>query len=504
MPDMAANPLLTQSPNMGPEQAATRFARPLLLISVGVLALITIAQVWVTWRADSLMDDVAGSWVALAADMRNGVFYRPLYGPLGFGGTRYFPLHFVIHAGLMKAGLDAVVAGRLIELFSLTILLAGIYLLLRALKVEAWLAACSALLVLATPSGQVLLNVRGDVLPASLNVLGLALCIKPAPNRWRLCVASVFFTLAFAAKPTSAFGLIAVVVAFLLSRRFRSAWQLSAMTFAGYVLVLAAIHFASQGRAFEIFRACALGGGTWVHMLKGPLRIATEAASDQPQNGVVLLVLGFAALIAWQDDRESLILPAFLVSTTLVSAVIMGTPGADSNHLLDLYVASIIIFAAWLNGQSQRSMTFGICLLAVVTIFTLPEQFNILRSNTINRSSDRRDPQRILQFVGDSHKPILAENPIICIRAGQTPYILDSFNFRIINERDPSFAEPLWQKMRDQSFSAIVLISDPHSDQGQLWYRSVHFGPGFVDELYGSYYLAARISDQVVFLPRQR
>jgi hypothetical protein len=501
---MVVSTELTQPRNMAPEHGLSRFARPLLLISLVVLVLTTIAQVWVSWRTDSMMDDVAGSWVALAADLKNGVFYRPLYGPLGYGGTRYFPLHFAVQAVLMKAGLDVVLAGRLIELFSMAILLAGIYLLLRGLEVEAWLAACSALLVLATPSGQVLLNVRGDVLPASLNVLGLAICVKQVSSRWRLVASSILFTLAFAAKPTTVFGLITLVVVFLLGRRFKIAWRLVAMTLAGYILVLAAIYFGSQGRAFEVFRACALGGGTWRSMLKGPLRIAILAAGTRPQNGAAFIVLGFAVLLAWEADLEGLIPPVFLVSTTLVSAVIMGTPGADENHLLDLYVASIIMFSSWLKGKSQRHMTFGVCLLAVATLFTLPEQLDTLWYRTATGLANPRDPQRILQFVGDPHKPILAENPILCIRVGQTPYVLDSNNFRIINERNPAFAEPLWKRLRGQSFDAVVLISDPQSDAGQFWYKSVHFGPGFIDELNASYYLAARISDQFVFLPRRR
>jgi hypothetical protein len=231
---------------------------------------------------------------------------------------------------------------------------------------------------------------------------------------------------------------------------------------------------------------------------------ALEAAGARPQNGAAFLVLGLAAFLAWKADRAGLIPPLFLVSTALVSAVIMGTPGADGNHLLDLYVASIIMFVAWLKNQPLPRINFGICLLAAATIFVLPEQLDTLRHTAAMDLSNPRDPQQILRFVGDFHKPILAENPLLSIYAGQSPYILDSNNFRIINERDPSFAAPLWKRMRDQSFSAVVLISDPHADGAQYWYGSVHFGPGFTDELYASYYLAARVCDQFVFLPRKR
>jgi hypothetical protein len=487
-----------------PEHRISKFIQPVLFVSLALLVLLTIAHAWVSWRTDFNMSGAAGAWTALAADLKNGVFYRPLYGPLGYGGTRYFPLHFVIQAGLMSAGLHEVAAGRLIELVSLVTLLVGIYLLLRRLGVQVWLSASSALVALATPSVQAVVgNIRGDVLPASLNLLGLVLCVKEAPSWRRIFAASTLFTLAFAAKPTTVFGLITAVVAFLLTRRSRDAWKLLAMTAGGYVLVLCAIQFASGGRAFHIFAACALSGGNWVSIfLKGPLNTVIAAASDSPRNGVAFMILGFAALLGWRADLGP-IPPLLLASTTLVTAVIMGTPGADGNHLLDLYVASIIVFATWLSKQSERGMNFGICLIAVATLFTLPEQLVTLRHDVINGESNRQDSERVLQLVENLQKPVLADNPLLCIRAGQVPYVLDPFFFSVINARDSSFAEPLWQKMRAQAFGAVVLDTDPQSAFGQSWYGSIDFGPRFLDELYRSYYLANRIGDQVIFLPKE-
>jgi hypothetical protein len=148
-------------------------------------------------------------------------------------------------------------------------------------------------------------------------------------------------------------------------------------------------------------------------------------------------------------------------------------------------------------------MNFGICLIAVATLFTLPEQLVTLRHDVINGESNRQDSERVLQLVENLQKPVLADNPLLCIRAGQVPYVLDPFFFSVINARDSSFAEPLWQKMRAQAFGAVVLDTDPQSAFGQSWYGSIDFGPRFLDELYRSYYLANRIGDQVIFLPKE-
>ncbi len=37
-----------------------------------------------------------------ALDFIHGVLYRPLFGPLGHGGTRFFPLYFLLTGMLSK------------------------------------------------------------------------------------------------------------------------------------------------------------------------------------------------------------------------------------------------------------------------------------------------------------------------------------------------------------------------------------------------------------------
>ena len=50
--------------------------------------------------------------MTLADDLARGTFYRPLLSPeLGFGGTRFFPLAFALHAGLLRLGIPLLFAG---------------------------------------------------------------------------------------------------------------------------------------------------------------------------------------------------------------------------------------------------------------------------------------------------------------------------------------------------------------------------------------------------------
>src|SRR5262249_5094014 len=81
---------------------STRISHALLLAAAAVVLLLSAARADVFWRNEAFLDDASGNWTALAKDLTAGVFYRPLQSDAGYGGSRYFPLHFVLHAGLMK------------------------------------------------------------------------------------------------------------------------------------------------------------------------------------------------------------------------------------------------------------------------------------------------------------------------------------------------------------------------------------------------------------------
>ena len=54
-----------------------------------------------------------------ATELVEGTFYRPLMSDVGYGGTRFFPLHFTLHAILIKWGLPPLAAGYLLTLFAM-------------------------------------------------------------------------------------------------------------------------------------------------------------------------------------------------------------------------------------------------------------------------------------------------------------------------------------------------------------------------------------------------
>ena len=267
-----------------------RAPRVALIASVVVIVVIAMVRAWYCWGTDAWVNHPAGALIAMAADLKNGVFYRPLYGPEGYGGTRYFPLYFVLHALLMKLGMPILPGAFLLSAAAVVALLAGVFYLLRGLGVEPWLAACSTGAVLAAGCAQYsLVSPHADGLASALNVWGLAVIVRAKLSHRTVLLAAILFTLAWSAKITTVFGVAAAFI-WLMSTGFSAiAWELAAETCCGYLLVGAALYVGSQGRFWEIFKACASGGTSLLGFASGPLNMVVLAARLDP--GALLFLL---------------------------------------------------------------------------------------------------------------------------------------------------------------------------------------------------------------------
>src|SRR5689334_12527807 len=129
---MDAPAQLTAAPeNIETRQILGRTPRIVLILATAALLLICALRTVVSWRHDANMDHVSGVWTTMAQDLLHGVFYRPVAGPLGYGGTRYMPLFFSLQALFWNIFDSWRAAGRLICGGSILALLGGVYTLLR-------------------------------------------------------------------------------------------------------------------------------------------------------------------------------------------------------------------------------------------------------------------------------------------------------------------------------------------------------------------------------------
>src|SRR2546422_2943002 len=89
----------------------TRSERRLVWVACLVPSASSLALILWYWPGSLPQDNASGVWTALAQDLARGIFYRPTADAFGFGGTRYMPLFFALHAGLIRLSVDPVTAG---------------------------------------------------------------------------------------------------------------------------------------------------------------------------------------------------------------------------------------------------------------------------------------------------------------------------------------------------------------------------------------------------------
>jgi hypothetical protein len=407
----------------------------------------------------------------------------------------------MLHAGVLAVNGDPMRSGQIVAAFSVSLLVLGVYLVVRAMGGVQRLAACSAASVLACqPIQHALLSIRGDALPAALNMLGFALCVRPTAGPRHSQFAAVLFVLAFASKPTALWGVIAATAWFACSSRPKLATRLLSTTTLGIVGLVATLHWATEGRAFDALQSSATSAVGLSDLLMAPPKFA-QIARQVPET-LVFIQLGFAAALASCVLARSICNTSalLLASVLLVSVPIFAFSGTDSNHLVDTAAAAVVAVASLIASMKDQKSDFAIATLVVAM---LAASLSLVTAVVNRRSEQQRGTfAQTLALIPDRQRPILAENPLVPISAGQRPYMLDPFMFRILREGKPHFDEPLLRDLRQQAFSAVVLERNPHDARGVEWYKSAFFGQGFIEALEESYQQTGTVGRRVVYTPK--
>jgi hypothetical protein len=449
--------------------------------------LLGIACIVLGIRNGTQVNHVAATWTAMAADLSQGIFYRPLYSPqIGYGGTRFFPVFFSLQALLIKSGLAPIVAGHVIGLLSGGLLLGGAYVLLRRLSVSRSLAAGVTALLLASGIMQHgFATIRGDILPLALNLWGFAAYLGARNERSRVAVPALLFTLAFAAKATAFHGVAAMCLWLLVQGRRRDAAAIAGLAAVGCSAVLAVTQVASAGRFLAIMRACAAGGATVGSVLDAPRLMVGMFVWKEPWGFCLFAAACLACLSHVRSCARTL--PGIFLAVSLgATVVIFGSPGVTWNHLADLVTASALLLAAAV-GQAppahRRVLEPALLLLAVLAV--LPGIATLRHELAAAGQGAGQERSAVVAAIAPGPGGILSDDPLLPIVAGERPSLLDAFMYRLVAERDPQFAAHLTDLIRARTFRAIVFLNDPRTHKS--WYETVHFGPEvmrLVDENY--------------------
>lgn len=464
-----------------------------------LMALTTIHTV-ASWKNYSTLDGTSGVWIALANDFSKGIFYRPIYGESGYGGTRYFPLCFVLQGLVARLGIGIITSGFITSFLSVALLLGAMVHVLRKNGLGTKESLIASIFVFSSTAVLLALTtIRGDALPLAFSLWGMALIDEEKPKGAQLGWASLLFSLAFAAKITAVTGLLAAVCALAACRKYRQAAGLLLLSGIGYATVLGAMYVGSGGRVFDIFRVCSSGGAALSDILKGPKKLLV-IMSYNDMGALVSFVLGLACAFRFYFENLHRKWTLFFFFALGMTIFIYGSPGTNYNQLIDLHVASILLCASMYylakNGKREFHVATVISALFIVSLWIM----SYLTYTSFLPL--RKEYREIVETIGRPGVRLLSENPMIPILAGENPYIIDSFMLRLIRKGDPEVAKPLMQKLRDKQFDYILLYSaDPRDEKGRRRLENDIFGEGFLPELEARYRLWKVVGRQLIYAP---
>ena len=333
-----------------------------------------------------------------------------------------------------------------------------------------------------------LLTIRCDSLSAALCVLGLAACAKQKP---RIVLAAILFTLAFAAKITAVYRAAAAVVSLVLVGRHREPALLAVLAMTGIAMVLATMYIASEGRFFEVFRACASGGMSRRDFVMGPFRLAL-VSMYKDATGFLFLMFAIAAVVSTLAVSWRELPSVVLLAVAGVLAVVFGSPGTAFNHLIDLDVVAVVV-TVYAVSRSRVPVLIGTAAPALAAMATCSDVTpRIIRYDV---KLQRAVWDEALHAVEGVSGPLLSEQPLLPILAGERPYLLDPFTLRLTRERDPASRPTFGTTLKPGKFGAVILF---RLSSGE----AVHFGLGFHNKVAEHYELVREGLDFNIYRPR--
>ncbi|MES1255931.1 MAG: hypothetical protein ABUS56_10005 [Acidobacteriota bacterium] len=464
------------------------------LVAVGLVGAARV--MWWYWPG-SFFDGVTSHvWAALAWDAAHGVFYRPLLGPDGYGGTRYMPLLFLLHALLIRWHVDLVASGIALMQGSVVAAAAALCAALRVADVPRRLAWPLAGTLWATVLFQrYCTDLRADYLAAALALVGAALAqgAVSEPRSWRLVGAAGACALAALTKMTAVLFVVPIVVSLVAARRRDLAARFAAGTVALVVVAAGAAERASAGRFLENI-AATISGGMVVSDLRHTIpKFAQELVADP------FVSVPFAIAVAcWYRaarDRRLGFAHIYFAGVALVTIAVFTSPGIVANQLVDLELSStLVVGVALANGDFSRRVAAwiyaGLAVLLAAISIPLPRIPSVI--GTLQAQGPRQ--RAVVQAVHDGFLPpgarYLSTDPGVAILAGQRPVVLDAFSLdRFVRDGTPA-GRDVERRIRAREFDVVVLRDtsafvhdmnagdrDPASDAATVRYWAEQPGP---------------------------
>ncbi len=472
------------------------------VLSIGIILCIA-AIFWNALRIYNSSDicHVSGAWLTLASDFANGIFYRDLYdNSTGFGGTRFFPLLFIMQSGIFFFGMDTLVGAHLVSIgIGVLFLVLLVKFMFRLTGDRAIVFVLLGLLFFTKPFIMAVGTARGDLLPVLLNIVGIYFVLyNKSQIEKRLLIATIFFLSALSAKFTSINGITSVVIWLWMQGDKRLSIKLSVIYTAGVSLMLVFFYVSSGGRFLEIFTTCATADTSLYFILSAPVRFVTKFSPYDFFSTVLFLWALFYSRNNTTNSPEKSLVFWYFVTSIIQTVIVYSSPGTIENHLIDMVTASLLFIAIHRNEHKfyRKDLVpfwMGIfCLLAAIGM--MRHDFNSLLKGK------GRYPTELISFL-NNYNSILSENPTIPLIAGKTVFLQDAFMYRLFVKTDKTAEAEMHQLLSKKKFEVIVLMYNAAHPFQTNWYSEIHFGSSFIELLNQNYRYSKQIGEHYIYLP---
>ncbi len=405
-----------------------------------------------------------GVYAALAARLNGGVLYPPLFDGLHYGGTRYMPLSFSLHAALAHFTGEYIVSGKLIALALSVVLCFQLYYIVRGFGCGRGVSLALASLGILTQSGYlVATSIRADLLAVVLQLAALQVA-RGGNSSSRAVGAGLLCTLALLAKFTAAWAPAAILIAYFVKQRrlsfvFLASWL-------GTVAVAAiCLHWGTSGRMLDSFRAGAVQNVGVVSALKSPIAFLARLGRGGAAEAFLIPLAILECVLAARQRRFTIYHGGLLLSLPIL-LVIFTDLGADFNHLLDLVVLAVPLAGAlWASlPTTDRAHVAVRAGLAVAVCWVLFMCWTATLGNPLRdvvttwiKHGRTSFPAKPLAGVVSDDAALLCEDPWIAVSRNQAPTIIDPYAVACMTRTHPQQYAELVKRVEAAAFDQVVL-----------------------------------------------
>jgi hypothetical protein len=465
------------------------------------------------------LDQVGGTWTALATYANEGTLYPPLYDGERFGGTRYMPLQIGLHAGLARLTGDELLAGKLLALLVAAALLAVLLdVLVRELGVPLWVSLTLVAALVASPLGVLTVtSIRGDALTVVLQLTALTVVSRfsrpaGAVGAGVLCAAAVL------AKLSGLWGAAAIVGWLLLCRDRRRLAHFVAGFAAPLAVVLALVEVFTRGRfsdnVFGLSAASAYGPMDALRIVPTKLFTLLDVGADPVS---LLLPLAVVGLVLAARARTVRSYHVAFVAASVVTLGLLADPGTTYNHLLDVGVLTVVLVGILWAEQARAAAgarTVVTLLVPAVALWAAAGSYALglhvevkeAASIAIGRSSASypRDP---LAGRISADESLLSEEPWIPVSLDRLPTVLDPYALLRLADEHPDWEAELVARLDGRAFDWVLLRYDHVAADGRIdvsapWWQNQNFGPTIVAAIARNYRFRDVVEGYALYAPR--